>query len=32
MSSKSTTANELQGMKNVLGGIVQRTIIKRTLS
>ena len=32
MSSKSTTANELQGMKNVLGGMLQMTIIKRSLS
>jgi hypothetical protein len=32
MSSKLTTANELQGMKDALGGIVQMTIIKRNLS
>jgi hypothetical protein len=29
MSSKLTTANELQGVKKVLGGIVKMTNIKR---
>jgi len=31
MSSKLTTANEHQGMKNAIGGVVQMTIIKRNL-
>jgi len=31
MSNKLAIANELQGMKNVLGGIVRMTIIKRNL-